>query len=109
MKILVGSHQHETNALTPFATMEADFEILRGRDIFEKLPIMPLLRKAGVKIIPTLYANALPSGKVGEKLFFFVRDEMLAGISKEDPLDGIWLYLHGAMEVENIGKGVVAL
>jgi len=105
MRIIVGSLQHETNTLTPLLTKEEDFEILYGEDSLRKLAAIPLFKEAGADIIPTLYANTVPSGMVREKTFVSFRERILDVIRKELPVDGIWLYLHGAMDVENIGSG----
>jgi len=105
MKIIVGLLHHETDTLSPVKTREEDFEIIRGERILEKLAITPLFQESGVEIIPTLYANALPSGKVEEQVFLNFRNEILDVASKAGPVEGIWLYLHGSMEVENIGSG----
>ena len=105
MKIIVGLLHHETNTLSPVKTRQEDFEIIWGEKILEKLAVTPLFQESGVEIIPTLYANALPSGKVEEQVFLDLRDEILRVVSEAGPVEGIWLYLHGSMEVENIGSG----
>lgn len=105
MKIIVGLLYHETNTLSPVKTRKEDFEVIRGEKILEKLAVTTLFQEAGVEIIPTLYANALPSGKVELQAFLDFRDEILGIVSETDSLEGIWLYLHGSMEVETIGSG----
>jgi len=96
---------HETNTFSPIPTRQDDFEVIDGEQILEKLAVTPLFKEAGVRIVPTLYAIALPSGKVEKKTFLSFRDTILQIISRESPLDGVWLYLHGAMEVEEVGSG----
>jgi microcystin degradation protein MlrC len=105
MRIVVGSLQHETNTLTPLLTKREDFEILHGQESLGRLAAVPLFEEAGATIIPTLYANTVPSGEVEKDTFCSFRDEMLDGIARAMPVDGIWLYLHGAMDVEDIGSG----
>jgi len=105
IRIVVGMVHHETNTLTPLTTDRQDFTVVRGPAMLDQLAVTPLFRDAGAELIPTLYANALPSGKVRQEVYADFRDEILRGISNAGKVDGIWLYLHGAMEVEAIGNG----
>ena len=105
LKIVVGSVQHETNTLSPLLTKREDYEILHGEESLGKLAGVALFKEAGATIVPTLYANTVPSGMVEEKTFVSFRDRILDVVRREVPVDGIWLYLHGAMDVEGIGSG----
>lgn len=109
MKIVVGSLQHETNTFSPVTTTFADFDVSRGREMLEKIAVTGYLVNSGVEIIPTIYANALPSGIMEKKSFLEFKDELLKGIPADGNIDGVWLHLHGAMEVENLGSGEEAL
>jgi microcystin degradation protein MlrC len=66
------------------------------------------LRAAGCQIIPTCYAHALPGGRLDLTGFQTMLSELLARIP-DQAVDGVWLYLHGALEVEGIGSGDVAI
>lgn len=105
MKVVVGSLYHETNSFSPVKTCVKDFDITKGRAMIDRVASTSFFRKAGIEIIPTLYANALPSGKMEERSFLELRDEILNVCQKVKKIDGVWLYLHGSMEVENIGSG----
>ncbi|HHY23695.1 MAG TPA: M81 family metallopeptidase, partial [Clostridiaceae bacterium] len=61
--------------------------------------------EADVEIIPTLCAYAMPSGKVDEKTYLSYKNYIIDHIPQDEKIDGVWLYLHGAMNVENIGSG----
>ena len=114
MRILVGGMNHESNSLNPIITMEEDFVVFRGLEIFEKgmLPyysstgIINTLKKAGVEIIPILLCRAVPNGVVSSAFYSKIKKEFLDSTKKallEGPIDGICLALHGSMKVEGLG------
>jgi len=105
MRILAAVLLHETNTLTPLTTSEADFDLALGPAMLDRLPICQVLGEAGAAIVPTVYASALPSGAVEQATFRDLAGPVLAAASRESALDGVWLYLHGAMEVEGLGSG----
>ncbi|MDO8685583.1 MAG: M81 family metallopeptidase, partial [Clostridiales bacterium] len=109
MRIIVGSLQQETNTFSPIHSVYEDFDVVYGDRMLEKIAATEVFHKAGVELIPTLYANAVPSGKLDERSFNMFKNELVDAIPANKKPDGIWLYLHGAMEVENIGSGEVAL
>ena len=104
MKIVIGSIQCEGNSLTPVRTTFADFDYAAGEAMYEKVQVMDLLREHDCEIIPTIYAHALPGGPVVKEDFLRLAGELVEAIPSEK-IDGIWLYLHGAMYVEEIGSG----
>ncbi|HWR22601.1 MAG TPA: M81 family metallopeptidase [Feifaniaceae bacterium] len=105
MKIAVGSLQQESNSLSPILSCEKDFDIAYGREMFAKINVMDLL--TGIDAIPTLYAHALPGGPVQKEEFLRLAHGIVDVLPGD--LDGIWLYLHGAMEVEGLGSGETCL
>ncbi len=108
MKIVVGSLQQESNTLTSHLSSKKDFDIFRHEEMLRHISITDYFASIGVELIPTLYAHALPGGRLHEADFFTMTEELVAMIPK-DGVDGIWLYLHGALEVERIGSGELAL
>jgi microcystin degradation protein MlrC len=107
MKIAVASLQQETNTLSPIPTTHKDFVCAFGEDMLGKVNVVDIFNDAGAQIIPTLYCNALPGGMVVQNDFLQFEREITDIIRKESisGIDGIWLYLHGAMFVEGIGSG----
>ena len=103
LKIAVASLQQESNTLSPIPTRRQDFDQAFGADMMEKVHIGDVLDAAGTQAVPTLYAHALPGGTVVKEDYLFFADRIVDGIPKD--ADGIWLYLHGAMYVEDIGSG----
>lgn len=104
MKIVIGSLQCEGNSLTPVRTRFEDFDYAAGEAMYEKVQVIDYLREQGCEIVPTIYAHALPGGAVIKEDFLQLATELVDAIPQEG-VDGIWLYLHGAMYVEEIGSG----
>lgn len=104
MRIAIGSLQCEGNSLTPVYTHFEDFDYAKGEAMYQKIKVMDYLAEKGVEVIPTIYAHALPGGPVVKEDFLRLAGEIVDGIPASG-IDGIWLYLHGAMCVEEIGSG----
>jgi microcystin degradation protein MlrC len=104
MRIVIGSLQQETNTLSPVITEEKDFDTAYGEDMLGRVHCTGVFHEAGAEIFPTLYAHALPGGMVKRADYERFCDDMLMRFP-EGEIDGIWLYLHGAMYVEGIGSG----
>jgi microcystin degradation protein MlrC len=108
MKIVIGSIQQETNTFSPCVPSYDDFDICRGEAVLKKTAVTETFRNAGVQLIPTIYANSVPSGMLGKEVFLRLKNELTDAIPR-DGIDGIWLYLHGALEAEGIGSGEEAI
>lgn len=104
MKIAIGSIQCEGNSLTPILTKLEDFDYAEGMDMLGELKIADYIKENNIEIVPTLYAHALPGGPVVKKDFLYLA-EKLVDMLPESGIDGVWLYIHGAMCVEEIGSG----
>ncbi len=104
MRIAIGSIQCEGNSLTPIYTRFEDFDYAAGEKMYEKIAVKDFFEEQGCELVPTIYAHALPGGAVYKKDFLKLAKELTDAIPKEG-IDGIWLYLHGAMYVEEIGSG----
>ena len=103
MKIAIGALLCEGNSLTPVKTRFEDFDYAPGAAMYEKVAVLDLLQARNCEIVPTLYAHALPGGPVVKADYLRLAGEILDGIPAD--VDGVWLYLHGAMCVEGIGSG----
>lgn len=104
MRIVIGSMQCEGNSLTPIHTKFEDFDYAVGEAMYEKVQVIDFLKEHNCEIIPTIYAHALPGGAVVKEDYMRLATELVEAIPTEG-IDGIWLYLHGAMYVEEIGSG----
>lgn len=104
MHIAVGGIRHETNTFTPLSTEDPDFRVLRGDDAIDD-GLAEFARDAGVTLVPTLIASAFPGGIVRRETYRRLKEQLLSGLRDALPVDGVYLDLHGAMEVEGIGDG----
>lgn len=107
--IVVGSLRQESNSFSPFCTTCKDFVIATGEEMLGKIEVSGIFREAGYGIIPTLFAYAVPGGKVEEESFLWFKNYILEHIPEDGSVAGVWLYLHGAMEVDNLGSGEAVL
>ena len=81
MKIIVASFQCESNSKAKLHPKKHDFEYFKGQDIFKKLAVKEVFENAGFKVIPSIYAVALPSATVQTAAAY-------AGESLPVPADG---------------------
>lgn len=102
MRIAIGSLQCEGNSLTPVLTRREDFDYAEGPAMLGKLLLGDDFR--GLELVPTLYAHALPGGPVVREDFLDLAHRLVEAVPREG-IDGVWLYLHGAMWVQGIGSG----
>lgn len=105
MKVLAGSFQCESNTFCGIKAKIQDFEIVRGNLVLEKLVGAKYLINQGFSVIPMIFASALPSGVVEKQSYLNILSEFLDIVKENSDADGIYLYLHGAMYVEELGSG----
>jgi microcystin degradation protein MlrC len=104
LRIAVGGISQETNTFSPLWTELEDFTVLRGDALLNDaldLSAVP----GDVTLLPTVSASAQPGGIVRKTAFLHFKQAILEAIAALLPVDGIYLELHGAMEVEAIGSG----
>ena len=102
MRIAIGGLRHETNTFSPIWTEYDDFRFVRGAAILDDGLGQPW-QTEGVELWPTFVASAMPSGLVRQATYVQVKAELLRELQETLPVDGIYLDLHGAMEVEEVG------
>lgn len=105
MKVIIGAFAHESNDFCPHKTTRAMFEFYEGQDVLSHLPVADIFQDAGIEIIPTIYADAQSYGPVEEKTYLYFENKILDVVRAHPDIDGIWMFCHGAMNVENIGSG----
>lgn len=103
MRIAIGALLCEGNSITPVKTRYEDFDYASGMAMLKKVPIADMLESEHCEVIPTIYAHALPGGPIIKGDFLRLAAEIVDPIPTSD-LDGVWLYLHGATWVEDIGS-----
>jgi microcystin degradation protein MlrC len=114
MRIVSGGIAQETNTFQRVLTTLDDFyrpgfgTVARGQEILDLAGtgtvyggVLSETEALGIDLIPTLYAEVMPGGRVTRDAFDTLRDEMLDGIRAALPVDGVLLVLHGAMALED--------
>lgn len=109
MRIVIGNFYQESTTFNPFVMDKDAFTLVEGEKVKERISVSKYLEEKGIEVIPTIYANATSAGCVTEEAYRFFADKIIDVIKKEKDIDGIWLHLHGAMEVINVGAGEAAL
>ena len=119
-RIAIAGFQHETNCFGTTKAGLAEFEMadswpamLHGEEVIEEtrgmnLPIAGFADAAagaGMDLVPILWCAAEPSAHVTDEAFEAVCAKILEGLVAADPLDGIFLELHGAMVSESHPDG----
>lgn len=120
MKIAAAGFQHETNRFSPIPTTYGDFVredgwpgLTEGSAIWDvfleaNIPIGGFLKFAQnkqIEAVPILWASAEPAGLIQDEAFDRVCAMILDGIAAVQPIDGIYLDLHGAMVTETYEDG----
>ncbi|MEP7293399.1 MAG: M81 family metallopeptidase [Chloroflexota bacterium] len=95
-RIAVGGIATESCTFSPLPTRLSDFILRRGDEV---LQAYPFLNKFEAEYFPTLHARALPGGSVEMATYVALKDEFLDKLEAALPLDGLFLDLHGAMNV----------
>lgn len=113
-RVLIAGMHHESNSFNPITACEKDFKVIVGDDIFNNLRendsvtgIIKTLQGEGYRVIPTVFARAVPNGEVDYDFYMKIKDEIIKRAKtaqKEAPIDAITLSLHGSMRVKKQGE-----
>jgi len=125
LRIAYGRIFHEACAFSPLRTVREDFErvhrvegaaleratSLRGSELEGYLPAAELSGFAaaaraagGVETVPLASSLAVPSGPVTEECWRWLTDDMIARLEAAGPVDGVYLALHGSMQVDGLSE-----
>jgi microcystin degradation protein MlrC len=106
MKVLTGLFNTESNANVPVKCTLRQFDVAYGDACITKMAIGEVFEKYGVELIPAIYASSSSAGVIEKATFDFIEAKFLNTLKENlDELDGIYIHLHGASEVEEIGSG----
>lgn len=108
MKLFTGGIATETNTFAPFPTGLDDFEVVRltdHNDAESDAQLMTgalhflqgLVNEREWELVPSLLASAEPGGTTTRAAYETLREEFLSDLKAALPVDGILLFLHGAM------------
>ncbi len=102
MRIAIGGIAHESCAFSPLPTTLEDFRIVRPGDP-EFSQLYPFLsRFPETRFQATLTAKAIPGGPIAAGAYAALKGELLEGLKALEPLDGLYLDMHGAMYVSGL-------
>ncbi len=102
MRLGICGIRHESNSFSTMRTELGNFHVLRGEEILRDEFWASF---EGVEWVPTLVARASPHGLVSKDAYLELKEELINQLSDGLPVDGVYMSLHGAMEVEDIGDG----
>ncbi|MEL7208388.1 MAG: M81 family metallopeptidase, partial [Actinomycetota bacterium] len=112
MRIAVGGIEHETNTYATDITgptVLEDFIVLRGDALLRHRGKRTMLGgvlhgcdQGGHEVVPTLWANAGPSGVIGADAYHQLKTELVERLAASGPYDAVGLTLHGAGVVDGI-------
>lgn len=130
LRIAYGRIFHEACAGSPLQTTRADFErqhrltgdelgraaSLRGCELASFFPhaeltgfVQAARAAGGVETVPLASSLAVPSGPLTRECFDWLLDDLVARVRDAGPLDGVYLALHGSMEVAGLGEAPEAV
>lgn len=116
MRLITGGIMHETHTFSSEPTPEDRWDIAQGDECWTYAGtnhslggVIDACRAQAIDLVPTFFANATSSGPVDRFTFERFMTRLLDGIRPALPADGIVLTLHGAMVVEAILDGEVAI
>ena len=106
MRILMAGFYHESNTFNPVLTKKEDFVTAEKEEMLEYFPgAVKAFEKEGAEIVASSYTGWMSYGVIEEGAFRYFTERIVEDIKNAGSLDGIWLQLHGAAYVENIGSG----
>jgi len=99
MKIAIGGIATENCTFSVFNTTLDDFRITRqGDPQFDEL--YPFLKDyPDIEFVGTITAKAMPGGSVEPSAYEFIKNDLLTHLRENGPFDGVYLDMHGAMNV----------
>ena len=103
-RIAFGGIHTESSTFNPVPTPFGAFRILRGAALreHESYSFLDAYLDDGAEFLPLLHAAAIPGGPVPRDVFEALKGEFVTRLMALGPLDGLYLDMHGAMNVSGI-------
>jgi microcystin degradation protein MlrC len=109
VRIAIAGISHETNTYCRDQTPAGAFHQLRGKAMFRARGqesqlggALAACDRLGLTPVPILAVGAQPSGIIERNTYAMFKREILHGLEREAPIDGVLLNLHGAGVVDGI-------
>ena len=100
MRIAIGGIHIESCTFSPLQAGAGDFTLRRDAQLIARYPF--LCDYPDVDVIPLLHARALPGGSVHRDAYYSHKQEIIDKLRAAGALDGVYLDIHGAMNVTGI-------
>jgi len=105
MKVFIGTYVTESNAHVPNKALITNFDMCWNEDLIRKMKVKHIFDQYGVELIPGFYADAGGNGVVEKDAFEYIEKKFLQKVREHiHEMDGMYLFFHGASEVEEIGS-----
>lgn len=100
-RIAVGGIHTECSTSSPVLMQPEDFRVLRGPELLAH-EYFDFLEAEEVEHLPLLHARAVPGGPLARATYEGFKAEFLERLKATLPIDGLYLAMHGAMNVEGM-------
>lgn len=100
-RIAFGGIHIECSTYNPVLTQKDDFVVLQGEELAAS-PLFTFIGEHDADFLPLLHARAVPGGPVSRAAYEAFKDEFLTRLSRVGPVDGLYLAMHGAMNVQGM-------
>lgn len=105
MKIIFAAFQSESNSFCKTKAEMGDFDVSTGPRVPSRLAAVEVFHIAGYSPVPAIFASAHPLGVVSREAFDEVPGIVFRTVRDTSDAGGVYLYLHGAMQVAGLGSG----
>ena len=106
MKVMIGEFITESNENIPRKNEITAYDIAFGEECVRKMHVGDVFAAAGIEVIPAVYAVSGASGVIKRHTFDYIEACFTRTVEEHlDEIDGIYMLLHGASEVEGLGSG----
>ena len=106
MKIIAAKFTLEANEHVPMFCDLENTALSFGKEALSHMQLGDVFDRPDIELIPVLCADAGCSGVMRKGCFDYLEQRILNAVREHLPeLDGIYLHLHGASEVEGLGSG----
>jgi microcystin degradation protein MlrC len=101
-RIAIAGISHESSTFSLHRTMLDDFELLRGEALLTALNFRETVGEVVDTIdwVPIVRATATPGGPIDPAAWDVIENEIVDGLAAGGPFDGVYLFLHGAVNVQ---------
>lgn len=106
MKVLVGQFITESNENIPVKNELSNYKLFFGEECIEHCHVKDVFEAAGIEMVPSVYADGGASGVIKRDAFDYIESCFVRAVKQHlHEIDGIYLMLHGASQVEGLGSG----